>query len=373
MDKLCYLYQRPRTKRRTNGIQLPLHVQQIIGWIVLISTAIINFTILSPLQFYELKMASDIVYALLYTLHIIVHLFALFIDPAEGEVRKRDQYNVPEFDRKVHAHVIENGRCHLCNIQISSNKSKHCSICNKCVDNFDHHCKWLNNCVGRRNYKPFFLSVITAVLISLFTVMLCICDMIFFVKYVHLLSPTAQKYIDCHAETSQIQKICLNSILFLSFVSIFCVIAFSITCALLHLCCFHIYINILGVSTYEYITKPAEFIDLAFKENKRRIYQRFQFKCNYIKYKSNGDTSSNTRDKQSITNRDLILKRNPNNNSQSVAVLINSVVNEVSRAKQIMFEKRNKVHPNEDKVNNGIEETNLKSIKTYNTDVATTA
>jgi palmitoyltransferase len=31
-------------------------------------------------------------------------------------------------------------------------KSYHCMRCNRCTLNFDHHCKYLNNCVGSQNY-----------------------------------------------------------------------------------------------------------------------------------------------------------------------------------------------------------------------------
>lgn len=53
---------------------------------------------------------------------------------------------------------ITNQFCPTCNIYRPL-RASHCSRCNCCVEVFDHHCVYMGKCVGKRNYKYFFVFV----------------------------------------------------------------------------------------------------------------------------------------------------------------------------------------------------------------------
>ncbi|EOD24891.1 hypothetical protein EMIHUDRAFT_238178 [Emiliania huxleyi CCMP1516] len=48
--------------------------------------------------------------------------------------------------------------CHAC-AQPRPLRAKHCRACGRCVCDFDHHCPWINNCVGARNRASFYLFI----------------------------------------------------------------------------------------------------------------------------------------------------------------------------------------------------------------------
>ena len=39
-------------------------------------------------------------------------------------------------------------------------RSVHCILCKKCVDIYDHHCQWIDNCIGSKNQSVFIVYLV---------------------------------------------------------------------------------------------------------------------------------------------------------------------------------------------------------------------
>ena len=99
----------------------------------------------------------------------------------QGEINKNENEN--DEKNKAIPRIYTERKCPTCNI-IRPPGASHCGECNNCVLDFDHHCVFVSNCIGKRNHKYFYLFLIFGSLSSIEGIILNIIVMIyiFFIK-----------------------------------------------------------------------------------------------------------------------------------------------------------------------------------------------
>ncbi|KAL4093476.1 hypothetical protein PRIC1_005624 [Phytophthora ramorum] len=115
-------------------------------------------------------------------------------------------------------------------------KTRYCALCRKAVPGLDHHCTWLQTCIGKANYAQFFTVACTGtVQFVLQVVYAALC-----LLWLHY------HPLDDAGTSGYIVEICL----------IMC-LAISVPCMFMYfvLLGFHLYLMLLGYGTYEWMLR----------------------------------------------------------------------------------------------------------------------
>ncbi|GIY37181.1 palmitoyltransferase ZDHHC3 [Caerostris darwini] len=135
----------------------------VLTWmLVLYAEYVVVFVILLPSPYLYYSAVNFVIFQTLAFLAITSHLRTMFSDPGavpRGNATKETILQMGLCEGQV---VYKCPKC-CC---IKPDRAHHCSVCQRCIKKMDHHCPWVNNCVGEKNQKYFVLFTFYIAVIS---------------------------------------------------------------------------------------------------------------------------------------------------------------------------------------------------------------
>ena len=121
---------------------------------------------------------------ILYLTEILAGILGGCTDPGILPRQGDDFYyntNRPLMKTVINGHLITLTFCYSCSL-FRPPRTSHCSLCDNCVERFDHHCLWLGTCIGKRNYKYFYLLIFCLNISSTYQIIFSIYYIFFQIK-----------------------------------------------------------------------------------------------------------------------------------------------------------------------------------------------
>ncbi|XP_054450486.1 palmitoyltransferase ZDHHC3 isoform X2 [Pteronotus mesoamericanus] len=136
----------------------------IVTWfLVLYAEFVVLFVMLIPSRDYVYSIINGILFNLLAFLALASHCRAMLTDPGAVPKGNATKEFIESLQLKPGQVVYKCPKC----CSIKPDRAHHCSVCKRCIRKMDHHCPWVNNCVGENNQKYFVLFTMYIALISL--------------------------------------------------------------------------------------------------------------------------------------------------------------------------------------------------------------
>ncbi|KAL9981089.1 hypothetical protein ACROYT_G009748 [Oculina patagonica] len=152
---------RSRPCKKITSQQVPI----ISAAVLLIGTTTLFFVFVCPHLTEEYSIAIPIYDGIITFIVLASFTNATLKDPGiipreqSLTVDQEDDFRVPLYKNvDINGITVRMKWCDTCKFYRPP-RCSHCSICNNCIENFDHHCPWVDNCIGRRNYRFFFFFV----------------------------------------------------------------------------------------------------------------------------------------------------------------------------------------------------------------------
>ena len=117
---------------------------------------------------YPLIIISTILYILIITMTLIGGCSDPGILPRQINLYYYNT-NKPTLNQVINGNIMKLSYCYTCSL-FRPPRTSHCSVCDNCVERFDHHCLWLGTCVGKRNYVYFYILVLCLNLLAIFQI-----------------------------------------------------------------------------------------------------------------------------------------------------------------------------------------------------------
>ena len=113
------------------------------------------------------KVAISSIYIISFILIIGLFFILHFSDPGRVKTKRYLSFiDIIERQEDI------NHFCPQCKVKITSIHTKHCIICDDCFEEFDHHCFWVDNCIGKNNFGLFFIFLCLINLNTIFNIFL---------------------------------------------------------------------------------------------------------------------------------------------------------------------------------------------------------